>query len=344
MGLRRGIVLAFTAAVVIMLGSIVFLLRFAVYETDSALPDDDPDSSGIIVGFSQIGAESAWRKHNTLSIREAAQEKGIRLLFENAEQKQENQIKAIRSFIAYRVDVIAFVPIVADGWDNVLREAKNAGIPVLLTDRKITTEDETLYAGFIGTDGLEEGRNAARFILRKFASGSSYRRYRNGPVRIIELTGTEGSSPALSRAEGFREVLKGHDNFEIVYSECGDFLRSRGYEIAQRILDEYKGFDALYSHNDSMTLGFIEAMKERGMKPGKDIVIVSVDAEQAAIHALQEGEINCIVECNPKTGPAIMDLAEKLAEGKEIPRLLHVEERVFSEDDPDLDSIPLRGY
>ena len=344
MGLRKGIVFAFIAIIAVMLGCLFVLLSLVSVGVQSAKPDERPGDSGIIVGFSQIGAESAWRKHNTQSIHEAARSRGIRLLYENAEQKKENQIKAIRSFIAYRVDVIAFAPLVADGWDNVLREAKEAGIPVLATDRKLETSDESLYAGFIGTDSMEEGRNAARFIIKKFSNGSPYNKYRKEPVKIIEIAGTDGSSPAQGRARGFREGLAGHDNFVIIHSEDGDFLRSKGYEIANRILEEYPVIDVIYSHNDSMTLGIIDSMKEKGIRPGKDIIIVTIDAEQAAIDALRAGEVNCVIECNPKFGPDIMDLAIRLAEGKEIPRLLHVEEQVFTEDDPDLDSIPPRGY
>ncbi|HHU36953.1 MAG TPA: substrate-binding domain-containing protein [Treponema sp.] len=343
-GLRKGVIFVFFAITAVVLACffvLVSLVDFKVPEENLSLPSD---SIGIIVGFSQIGAESSWRKHNTLSIREAAQEKGIQLLFENAEQKQENQIKAIRSFIAYQVDVIAFVPIVAEGWDNVLRESAEAGIPILITDRKIKTDDESLFAGFIGTDSLEEGRNAGRFIIRKFSQEYTPPRYRNRSLRIFELSGTEGASVTSGRAQGFRDVLNKDNRFSIVYSESGDFLRSKGYEIAQNILDNYDTIDVVFSHNDSMTLGFIDAMKERGMSPGVDIVIVSIDAEQAAIDALRAGEINCVVECNPKTGPAIMNLAIQLAEGKAIPRLLHVEERVFSEDDTDLETVAPRGY
>ncbi len=290
---------------------------------------------GLILGFSQIGAESAWRNCNTRSIQEAAEEKGVQLLFENAEQKQENQIKALRSFIVYQVDVIAFVPIVADGWDNILREAKEAGIPVLITDRKINTADNSLYAGFIGTDSFREGQEGARFLLRKFASADS--------VRIVEIQGTEGSSVAIGRAEGFREGLAGQDKFEIIHSVSGDFLRSKGYELMRGILRRYDGIDVVYSHNDGMTLGILDAIREVGLAPGKDIVIVTIDAEQAAIDALKRGEVNCVIECNPKMGPAIIELAEKLARGESIPPFQHVHEVVFSEYD-DLSSIEPRGY
>lgn len=296
----------------------------------------------LILGFSQIGAESAWRKCNTRSIKQAAEESGVQLLFANAEQKQENQIKALRSFIAYQVDVIAFVPIVADGWDTVLQEAREAGIPVLITDRKIVTSDESLYAGFIGTDSEEEGRKCARFLLRKFSDRLAYGTAEH-PIRIVELSGTEGSSPAIGRAIGFREVLSAYPQFSIVHSESGDFLRSKGYEIMRELLERRIEMDVIYSHNDGMTLGVIDAMRERGLRPGTDIVIVTIDAEQAAIDALRRGEVNCVVECNPKTGSAVMELARKLKNREPITKLLHVEEAMFSEYD-DLSPIGPRGY
>lgn len=318
---------------------IVTVLLGSCFHRENGKRTGKKAQSELILGFSQIGAENAWRNCNSRSVREAAQDAGIQLLFENAEQKQENQIKAIRSFIAYRVDVIAFVPIVADGWDNVLREAKGAGIPVLVTDRKINTDDPNLYAGFIGTDSEQEGRDAGKFMLKKFAWQG-----RSKPVRIVELAGTVGASVAVGRAKGFREVLAGNPDFTIVYSESGDFLRSRGYEITLEMLDKIPHIDAVFSHNDSMTLGMLDALQERGIKPGKDIVIVTIDAEQAVIDALKAGKVNFVIECNPKTGPVIMELAQKLAAGEKIPRLIHVDERVFAEGDKDLDGLAPRGY
>ena len=301
------------------------------------------EDDGIIVGFSQIGAESAWRTCNTRSVQDAAAEQGVQLVYANAEQKQENQIKALRSFIAYQVDVIAFVPIVTDGWDNVLQEARDAGIPVLVTDRKIDVEDQSLYAGFIGTDSLKEGRNAGLFVLDKFKNKSESFAETKKYINIVELFGTEGSSVALGRAEGFREVLKTHPEFRIIYSKSGDFLRSKGYELAVEFLEKYEDIDVIFSHNDGMTLGAIEAMEEKGILPGTDIVIVTIDAQQAAIDALRDGKVNCVIECNPKTGPEIIKLSERLAAGENIPRLQYVHEEVFYETD-DLSLIEPRGY
>jgi simple sugar transport system substrate-binding protein len=312
-----------------------------------------PSKTGsFILGFSQIGSESAWRIGNTRSVQEAAAEAGIQLLFFNAEQKQENQIKAFRSFIAYQVDVIAFVPIVSTGWRHVLEEARDAGIPVLICDREIEIRDESLYAGYIGTNSLQQGRSAAEFLIKKFTPDSqddTPEETTPPPVRIVELSGTEGSSVAIKRAQGFRDVLDeyqletAYPQFEIIYSESGDFLKSKGYELMCNILDAFDKIDVIYSHNDSMTLGAIDAMRERGIQPGTDIVIVTIDAEQAAINALKRGDVNCVVECNPMQGPEVVKFAGNLAHGETIPRVSYMFEEVFSEYD-DLSNIKPRGY
>jgi simple sugar transport system substrate-binding protein len=317
------------------------LLSFAVIAAGGcAKPKQGAETKGIILGFSQIGAESAWRACHTRSMQEAAADAGVQLLFSNAEQKQENQIKAIRSFIAYQVDVIVFVPIVSTGWDNVLREARDAGIPVLITDRKIDIQDESLYAGHIGTDSVQEGRAAGEFLTQKFAGRAASPEH---PIRIVELTGTIDSSVADGRAQGFREILDAHPEFRIIHSESGDFLRSKGYELMRAILNDYSAIDVIFSHNDGMTLGALDAMKEKNLNPGTDIVMVTIDAEQAAIDALRRGEVNCVIECNPKLGPGAIDLAKQLARGETIPRLIHVDETVFTEWD-DLSAIAPRGY
>ena len=294
------------------------------------------DASQVILGFSQLGSESAWRLGNTKSVQEAAKRAGVQLMYENAEQKQEKQINAIRSFIAYQVDVIAFSPNVEDGWDNVLGEAKQAGIPVLVTDRRIKTADESLFVGFIGSGFYEGGRRAGRFPLEKMKDAEH--------VNIVEISGTVDSTPMRARGEGFREVLDGDTRFTILESVSGDFLRSKGKECMQGLLIRHKDIDVLYSHNDAMTLGAIEAIEAVGLTPGKDIVIITVDGEQAAIDLLKAGKLNCVVECNPMIGDKIMELAKKLAAGETIPRDTYTEEQVFSEFTPDLQEIPPREY
>jgi len=295
----------------------------------------DPEDT-LILGFSQLGSESGWRIGNTRSIMDAAARAGVELMFDNAEQKQEKQIKAIRSFIAYQVDVIAFPPIVEEGWDNVLAEAKRAGIPVLLVDRDIKTDDESLYAGFIGSDFAEEGRKAGRF-LKEWGKDKE-------AVRIVEITGTVDSTPMRMRSSGFLEQVGGDPKYQILESISGDFLRSKGKECMRLLIAQHPQIDVLYSHNDAMTLGAIEAIEDAGLVPGRDICIITVDGEQAAIDLLIEGKINCVVECTPMLGDTVMELAKKLKNGEEIPRITYSEERVFTQDDPDLRDLPPRGY
>jgi simple sugar transport system substrate-binding protein len=271
-------------------------------------------------------------------------------MFENAQQKQENQIKAIRSFIAHRVDVIAFSPVVESGWDNVLLEAKAEGIPVILVDRHIRTDIDGLYVAFIGSNFMEEGRKAGRWLLEKFRDSG-------GPVRIVELRGTDGSSPAEDRAKGFREIIGKDERFEIVRSLSGDFMRSKGREVMEEILDEvleealpaYRDsfpdgtLDVLFAHNDDMAMGAVEAMEERGLSPGRDVAVISVDAQKSALEALSQGKINCIVECTPYVGEQLMDLVRQLAAGHGVPSTIYSEETVFTEDDP-AESLPARSY
>lgn len=296
------------------------------------------EEPSLLLGFSQLGWESAWRLANTESIKSAAEKAGVSLMYENAEQKQEKQIKAIREFIAYQVDVIAFAPIVETGWDNVLQEAKDAGIPVLTTDRMIQTEDDSLWAAYVGSDFYQEGVSAGEFLLEKV------RRENLGELNIVELSGTLGSSPMLKRAQGFRDVIAGNPNLHLIDSMSGDFFRPKGRECMQVLLDKHEKIDVIYSHNDAMALGAIEVLEEAGLAPGKDVIIISVDGEQAAIDLLKDGRINCVVECKPDIGEMIMDLAKELAAGREIPRATYSEEQVFTEFDENLDAIAPRGY
>ena len=332
-------------SIIFFLAAVIFLSIFIVSKiVKPAAPSSDERSEKLILGFSQIGSESAWRTRNTQSIFEAASEYDIQIIFDDAQQKQENQLKAIRSFIVYQVDVIAFVPIVEDGWDNVLQEAKDAGIPVILVDRQINA-DPSLYAGFLGEDGLEEGRRAARFLVNKC-------RNRKDTVSIYEMAGTENSSVVRDRAKGFREIISTDPKFQIIHSEDGDFLRSRGKEIAEELITnslkkdglyfEGQKIDAVYSHNDSMTLGMLDTIDFYGVRT-KDTIIISVDAEQKSIDALTEGKLNCVVECNPNLGSMLMALVKQIALGESIPRVTYNYETVFTEDD-DFSTYEPRGY
>ncbi len=287
----------------------------------------------IVVGFSQIGAESAWRVANTESITsEAAKRPNIDLKFSDAQQKQENQIKAIRNFIAQDVDVIAFSPVVETGWTPVLKEAKRAGIPVILSDRAVDTEDDTLWVTFMGSDFVEEGRRSARWLADNYdkvkrADKSS------DVINVVELQGTVGSAPAIDRKTGFEEVMKDHPQYKVIKSQSGDFTRSKGKEVMEAFLKaEGDKIDVLYAHNDDMAIGAIQAIEEFGLKPGKDIIIVSIDAVRGAFEAMIEGKLNCTVECSPLLGPQLFDAVEDLMAGKTLPKRIVTNEGVFPQE------------
>jgi ABC-type sugar transport system substrate-binding protein len=289
----------------------------------------------LTVGFSQVGAESGWRTANTDSIKAEAAKRGIKLIFSDAQQKQENQIKALRSFIAQGVDVIAFSPVVETGWEPVLREIKQAGIPVVLTDRTVAVSDPSLYATFIGADFVEEGRKAGRWLAGKM----------NGQAVIAELVGTPGSAPAIDRKKGFEEILAAHPGMKIVLSQSGDFTRAGGKEVMQAFLKSPQGHEinALFAHNDDMALGAIQAIEEAGLKPGKDIIIISVDGVRGAFEAMVAGKLNCTVECNPLIGPQVFDLIEAVAAGKPVPRVVRVKESVYDQSQAAA-ALPTRQY
>jgi galactofuranose transport system substrate-binding protein len=296
--------------------------------TSSSSGDDK-----ITMGFAQVGAESGWRTANTKSIQDEAKAAGIELKFSDAQQKQENQIKAIRSYIQQKVDVIAFSPVVETGWDAVLEEAKAANIPVILTDRAIDSDDKTLYKTFLGSDFVEEGRKAGQWLVENS----------NGPTNVVELQGTTGAAPAIDRKEGFEEVVKSKPDIKIVASQTGDFTRSGGKQVMEAFLKSQPDIDVVYAHNDDMGLGAIEAIKAAGKVPGKDIKIITVDAVKDGMTALANGEINFIVECNPMLGKQLMDLAKKVVKGEEVPARVVTEETTFTPEQAKA-ALPSRQY
>ncbi|MFG2040994.1 ABC transporter substrate-binding protein [Dactylosporangium sp. NPDC048998] len=277
----------------------------------------------ITMGFAQVGAESGWRTANTKSIQDAAAAAGIELKFSDAQQKQENQIKAIRSYIAQKVDVIAFSPVVESGWDTVLKEAKDAKIPVILTDRAVDSKDTTLYKSFLGSDFVVEGKKAGEWLVKEYEG-------KTDQVNIVELQGTTGSAPANDRKSGFADAIKGSPNLKIIASQTGDFTRAKGKEVMEAFLKANPKIDVLYAHNDDMALGAIEAIEAAGKKPGTDIKIISVDAVKDGMTALSQNKINFIVECSPLLGPQLMDLAKKVVKGESVQQRILTEETTFT--------------
>lgn len=287
----------------------------------------------LIVGYAQLGAESEWRVANTISIKETAEQLGVELRFLDAQQKQENQIEAVRKLILQKVDVIGISPIVETGWDEVFQEAKDAGIPIILVDRRANVPED-LYVSYLGSDFLEEGRNAAR-VMAKLV---------NGQANIVELVGTIDSAPANDRYTGFREILKNYPGMQIIDSQSGDFTLARGKEVMAAFLKkDGKKITAVYAHNDDMALGAIQAIEEYGLKPGKDIKIVSVDAVRGAFEAMISGKLNATVECNPLLGPQFFELALEVVNGKPVPKWVPSIESIFFPEDASK-ILPTRKY
>ena len=325
--MRKGIALALA------------LLMLAGLAGCAGKQENTGDNASIVVGFSQLGAESSWRIANTASMEQAAKESGYSLMMENANQKQEKQIDAIRSFIAYRVDVIVFSPIVETGWDNVLSEAKQAGIPVILMDRMIETQDDSLYTAYVGADFYAEGRRAGEYLIRKVdALGAEH-------LRIAEICGTTDSTPMRDRQRGFMDVIGQDARFEVIASVDGDFLRSKGEECMRDLLAQYGagGIDVIYSHNDGMTLGALDVLESLDDPAAKDMILITVDGEKEAVDALKAGRINCVVQCTPHLGPSVMKLVGDLKAGKELPKIYHPEEGAFTDLD-DLKDPSVEGF
>jgi len=270
----------------------------------------------IVLGFSQVGAESGWRTANTISIKDSAAAAGIELKFDDAQQKQENQIKAIRNYIQQKVDVIAFSPVVESGWDTVLKEAKDAKIPVILTDRAVDSKDTTLYRTFIGSDFVKEGKLSGEWLVNEYKG-------KTDPVNIVELQGTTGSAPANDRKKGFADAIAAAPNLKIIASQTGDFTRAGGKAVMEQFLKANPKIDVLFAHNDDMGLGALEAIEAAGLKPGVDIKIITIDAVHDGMQALADGKFNFIAECSPLLGPQLMDLAKKVKAGEAVePRIL----------------------
>jgi len=303
---------------------------------DDAGSDGPKALSDLVVGFAQVGAESGWRTANTKDIQDSFKEAGIELKFSDAQQKQENQIKAIRSYIQQGVDYIAFSPVVETGWDAVLNEAKAAGIPVILTDRAVDSKDTSLYVSFLGSDFIEEGKKAGLWVLDQYKDTTE-------PVNIVQLEGTTGAAPAIDRAEGFADVIRQNENLKVVASQTGDFTRAGGKQVMEAMLKSQPDIDLVYAHNDDMGLGAIEAIEAAGLVPGKDIKIVTVDAVHDGMQALADGKINFIVECSPLLGAQLIDIIKTLNDGGTVEPRIITEETTFTQEQA-VEALPDRKY
>jgi simple sugar transport system substrate-binding protein len=291
-------------------------------------------TSDLVVGFAQVGEESSWRSAETKSIQDEAEARGIELKFSEAQGKQENQIRAIRAFIAQDVDAIILAPVVNTGWEQPLKEAQRAGIPVILVDRGVEA-DESLYATLIASDFTEEGRMAAKFVAEKTG----------GKGNIVELRGTAGADPAIERQKGFAEVISEHPDLKIIRSQIADFERAKGKEVMEAILKSESGnIDVVYAHNDDMALGAIQAIEEAGRRPGEDILVVSVDGVKGAFEAMKAGKLNASVECNPLLGPMAFDAVEKAVAGEALEKRQIVDDKIYTREEVTDEVIAGRKY
>ncbi len=292
-------------------------------------PSDEEDL--IVVGFSQLGSESGWRSAHTASIQQAlTKDAGYFLIFNNARQMQDNQIKAIRSFISQRVDYIVFAPVIEDGWDTVLLEAKNAKIPVIVTDRKVNVQDDSLYTAWIGMDAKEEGKKAGKWL----ESYLEQEQRQTEEINIVVLKGTVGSTAEIGRTKGFAEIAARHRNWNILESVTAEFTANKAKEVMRDMLRRYPEMDVLISQNDDMTIGAIDAMQEAGISFGEEgnITIISFDATRDALELVKEGRINVDVECNPVQGTYVNEIIQKLENGESVQKYYVVEEKVFTKE------------
>lgn len=276
----------------------------------------------IAVGFVQTGAESAWRAANTNSVKSEAEKRGIKLDFISGEGDVDKQRAAMNTLISQGVDVIILDPLQNFGWDPILKQAKAANIPVIIADRAIDSPPD-LYVCFIGSNFDEEGQRVGEWLAK----------HTDGKAKIVEIEGQTGSAAAVDRKKGFEEAIAKYPDMKVIASKSGEFDKAKGKDVMEAFLKnpDLKDMTVVFAHNDDMALGAIQAIKEAGKKPGKDIMVVSVDGEKAMVQAIADGDANCTVECKPLLGPALFDAAEKVAKGESVPKTTYSKEELFDQ-------------
>lgn len=307
-------------------GWVFFGCAFEEEISHDPAPRDEEDY--IVIGLSQIGSESDWRNANTESFKSVfTAGNGYYLLYEDAQQKQENQLKAVRDFILQEVDYIILDPIVETGWDTVLMEAEDAGIPVILVDRQMVLENDELYTCWVGSNFREEGRTAGRWLEDYLKSQGR----ENEEIRMVTLQGTPESSAQIGRTSGFADVLSEHENWNMLDKRNGEFTQAKGQEVMGDFLKLYEDIDVVVSENDNMTFGAIEAIEAAGKTcgPGGDMIILSFDAVRAAVQFMQAGKINAVFECNPLLGPKVAEIIDQLEAGEQVEKIQYIEETYF---------------
>ena len=303
--------------------------------------EDSGEEDLTVVGISQVGAESDWRVANSESMKAAfSEEKGYRLLFSDARQKQDNQIMAVRKFIQQRVDYIVLMPLCETGWDSVLREAKEAGIPVILVDRMAQLSDDSLYTAHVGSDFYGEGKRAVEWMENRYAS-------RVDTVDIIHIQGTLGSTAQLGRTQALEEAAASHAGWRIVTQLDGDFTQAKTYEVLGEYLDTMpkgQNIDVVYCENDNEAFGAIEALQERGYRLGLDVDVICFDATKKALELCMDGKIALVLECNPLLGPLAEEIVRTLEAGEVPPKQSYIDEQIFTRWDLNEEIIAEREY
>lgn len=289
----------------------------------------------IVIGFSQLGAESDWRSANTESMKSTfTEENGYQLIFEDGQQKQANQITAIRTFIQQEVDYIVLAPVTETGWDTVLQEAKDAGIPVIIVDRMVDVEDEGLFTCWVGSNFELEGQKAAEWLNQyTLAQGIAPE-----DIHVVNIQGTIGASAQIGRTKGLADA-SAKNHWDLMAEVTGDFTRAKGREVMQDLLDQYDNINVVYCENDNEALGAIDAIEAAGKKTGSDIkngeiMIISFDGvNREALQYVLEDKITCIAECNPLHGPRVEAIISQLESGKTPEKFSYVEEEVYCASD-----------
>lgn len=298
----------------------------------TAQTGESETAANIVVGFSQVGAESDWRSENTKSMQDTfSEQNGYELLIEDGQQKQANQIMAIRTFIQRGVDYIVLAPVVETGWDTVLWEAKDAGIPVIIVDRMIDVEDENLYAAWVGSDFHLEGQKVSEWIYQ-------FIQKKGCSANIVNIQGTIGATAQIGRTRGLEAACTSHSNMTLLAEVSGDFTRAKGKEVMESLLYDYDDINVVYCENDNEAFGAIEAIEAADKKVGSDIeegeiMVVSFDGvNEEAMNYVLEDKITCIAECNPLHGPRVKNIIEELEAGKAVEKFYYVEEEMYAHD------------
>ena len=305
--------------------------------SDGSISRDDAQERRLVLGFSPIVSWGGWMGANANSVREAASSANMELRMEDSRRSQEVQIATLRSFVQQRVDVIAFSPVVESGWEIILREIRAAGIPVILMDRAVDVSDPSLYASLVGSDFVEEGRRAGRWLVE-------HTRGEQGEIAIRELRGSNGSAPANDRKLGFAQAIAGDGRYRIVESQSADFFRPRARLITANFLARsHNRLRVIFAHNDGMALGGIDAVEEAGLKPGVDVLVIAIEGSREGLEAIVAGKLNVSVECNPLLGPQLVAAARDAAAGKPVPRRVVTPETVFTRENA-MAELPKRPF